>query len=111
MARMSTNKQCMARVRAQQRLALSPRERRTDKPTMEAEWAASARALVAGADARGAWVETATLPALLKPRGGGVPRPAPCAAILHVLRRWTLSQVSDICLHVRIAIRPSLTPL
>ena len=89
-------------------------ERRTDNEaydTMEAEWAASARALVAGADARGAWVETATLPALLKPRGGGVPRPAPCAAILHVLRRWTLSQVSDICLHVRIAIRPSLTPL
>lgn len=57
-----------------------------------AEWAAKARALVAAADASSAWVETGTIPALLKPRGGGPPRPAPCARILHVLRRWTLSQ-------------------
>jgi hypothetical protein len=59
---------------------------------MEGEWSAKARTLVARADDRSAWVEIGTLPALLKPRGGGPPSPAPCAAILHVLRRWTLSQ-------------------
>ena len=50
-------------------------------------WAACARTLVAAADARAAWVETGILPARLKPRGGGPPCPAPCGAILHVLRR------------------------
>lgn len=55
-------------------------------------WAACARTLVAAADARAAWVETGILPARLKPRGGGPPCPAPCGAILHVLRRWTREQ-------------------
>ena len=52
-------------------------------------WSAAARALVDAADARGAWVQTGSLPAVLKRSRGG---PCDAAAVLHVLRRWTLDQ-------------------